>query len=118
MNVKKKALNTGAAVKRPDYRREITDIVRTGLAPITMRDKIASYHESDVASAMEIMSAEQREYIYRVLGADMLADIFEYAGDLNRYLDELSVKKKQKFFRDWKLRQRSDIFVILKKMNV
>ena len=94
MNVKKKALNTGAAVKRPDYRREITDIVRTGLAPIPMRDKIASYHESDVASAMEIMSAEQREYIYRVLGADMLADIFEYAGDLNRYLDELSVKKK------------------------
>lgn len=94
MSVKNKALKVDTAVKRPDYGKEITDILKTGLDPIHMREKLSGYHENDIASAMEAMSPEERGCLYRVLDSGMLADIFEYADNLNLYMDELSVRKK------------------------
>lgn len=95
MNARKNTLTTGeAAMLRPDYRQELVDIIRSSASPKVLRDKILSYHENDIAAALELLRRDERARLYNILDMESLADIFEYAEDMAAYLDELSIKKK------------------------
>ncbi|MBQ7308114.1 MAG: magnesium transporter [Clostridia bacterium] len=78
----------------PDYKTEIAKIVKTNYAPKVMMDKVLSYHESDIAEALPLLTREERNKLYSVLDIDTLTTIFEYAENLEEYFAELSLKKK------------------------
>ena len=78
----------------PDYKHEICAVIRSGLAPKPMRDKLLDYHENDIAMALELLETEERRRIYGILDTETLANIFEYSDDPNLYLGELSLRKR------------------------
>lgn len=80
--------------QRPDYRSEIVEILRSNLTPNLMREGILSYHENDIAAALELLKKEERHKLYNILDTSTLANILEYSGKLNGYIRELSIRKR------------------------
>jgi len=80
--------------QHPDYKTEIADILHSNLTPKTMREQLLSYHEYDIATALDILTADERKKLYRIVDTETLANILEYSEELNKYISELSVRKK------------------------
>lgn len=78
----------------PDYRSEIAALLRSNLTPLPLKERIQSYHERDIAAALQLFSAEERSRFYNVLDAQILASALEYCEDANLYLSELSMRRR------------------------
>ena len=66
------------AVLKPDYEKEIADVIRSNLSPKAMKDRLMDYHENDIAAALDEMSVSERQRLYRILDIEDLSTIFEY----------------------------------------
>jgi magnesium transporter len=77
-----------------DYAHEIYALVKNNLTPVILAEKLSDYHENDIAAALELMAKDERLRTYSVLDTDTLADVMEYADDINTYLNELTIKKR------------------------
>ena len=93
ININAVRVNAGAGL-HPDYKGEILGIVRSDLTPRLMAEKLLSYHENDIAEALELMSREERRRLYSVLGSEALAGILEYSDMTKEYLSELGIRKR------------------------
>lgn len=82
-------------VQRPDYKSEITEIVRSNFSPKLMSSHLRDYHENDIAEALSTLALPERRKLYRILDAAVLSDIFEYMdeNDVALYLEEMDLKK-------------------------
>ncbi|MBR5783282.1 MAG: magnesium transporter [Clostridia bacterium] len=85
---------SGATVQHRDYETEIVAILRSNLSPNLKQEQILAYHQNDIASAMAILSVEERRKLYSILGLQALPGILEYSENINVYLSELSSKGK------------------------
>lgn len=95
MNVKDNVQNQIMEFKQhPDYKTEIVEIFRSNLTPKIKQERILAYHEKDIASALELLSQEERSRLYHIFSGKVLADILEYAEDKARYIGELNVQKR------------------------
>jgi len=81
--------------ERDNLAQEIVNIIRGGLSPKVISDRLDDYHGSDIAGAMELLDQNERKKLYRVCDADMLAEIFEYLEEdgAGKYLNEMEVTK-------------------------
>lgn len=81
--------------QKPDYEKEIIDIIRGNASPKYMRDKLDDYHENDIAEVLSKLTVEERKKLYRVLTHDKLTEIFEYTDedDASLYLNEMDLRK-------------------------
>ena len=93
MNINAVRVNAGACL-HPDYKGEILGIVRSDLTPRLMAEKLLSYHENDIAEALELMGRDERGRLYSVLGSEALAGILEYSDMTKEYLSELGIRKR------------------------
>lgn len=82
------------AVRHPDYKTQVVQILRSGLTPRLMRERLSDYHENDIAAALELLKKEERSKLYRVLDTATLAEVLEYSEGTSAYLGELSVRKR------------------------
>lgn len=80
--------------QHPDYQQELIGIIRSGLAPKMLKEKLLDYHENDIATVLESLSKEERLKIYNILDSETLSDILEYTDDFGVYFSELSTKKQ------------------------
>lgn len=80
--------------QHPDYKAEIVEILRSNLTPRIVRERIADYHEKDIAAAMELLSSDERKKLYSVLSTETLAKVIEYSEHITSYIDELGIRKK------------------------
>ncbi len=80
--------------QHPDYKTEIAKLLRSNLTPKHMREEILTYHENDIASALELMQPADRAKLYRLLDAMMLASVMEYSEEAKTYISELNMRKK------------------------
>jgi len=95
MNTNKNLLNDSAiTAQHPDYRTEIVGILRGSLTPGLMRERLRSYHEKDIAAALELLKKEERSKLYRILDTGTLADVLEYTEGSEEYFGELSVRRQ------------------------
>lgn len=80
---------------KPDYVREITDIVKSNASPNAMQEQLEDYHESDIAEVLLILTVTERKKLYRILDVAMMSNILEYAEILDAciYLTEMDLKK-------------------------
>ena len=62
MEQKKYQLTENGAAHR-DYPRELAEIIHSRISPPALREKVADYHENDVAAALELLSREDRACI-------------------------------------------------------
>lgn len=83
---------------KPDYEKEIVQIIRTNVAPAILREKLDDYHTNDIADVLPDLTLAERKKIYRILDPDMISDILEYAEeeDAGKYLNEMDIKKASK----------------------
>ena len=83
-------------LKKPDYAREILAIMRSPFSKEKMLNKIADYHENDIAEAFELSSKEERKKWYQMFGAEQIAEIFSYIEEPDSYLKELPIDEAAK----------------------
>ncbi len=82
------------APEHPDYKNEIVALIRSGLAPRPMRERLMDYHENDVAMSLELLNKEERRKLYGLLDTATLANVFEYADEPQQYLAELTIRRR------------------------
>lgn len=80
--------------RHPDYKTKISTVIRSNLTPGLMKEKLLSYHENDIASAMDEMTRAERCRIYSILNTDTLAEILEYSEHLSECIGELNIRKR------------------------
>ncbi len=82
------------APEHPDYKNEIAALIRSGLAPKPMRERLLDYHENDMAMALELLTRDERKKMYGLLDTATLANVFEYADEPQQYLAELTIRRR------------------------
>ena len=77
-------------LKKPDYAKEILAIMHGSFSKEEMLDRIADYHENDIAKIFPLLSKDERLKLYKILDQDTISDIFSYLDEPTEYLDEMS----------------------------
>lgn len=72
---------------------EIIDIILSNLSDDEIREKLGDYHNNDIAEALPELTVEQRQKLYRILGIELVSEIFTYLDDVSVYLEEIGVEK-------------------------
>ena len=80
---------------KPDYTAEIINIIRSSDAPKAIMSRLEDYHGNDIADVLGLLPLQERKKFYRVISAEMLADVFEYLDpeEAGTYLDEMDIRK-------------------------
>ena len=89
------AANTTATA---GYSLEIAELIRSNLTPKRMQEQLSSYHENDIALALDLLNKTERTKLYQILDSEALADILEYSDHIAEYVQELSIRKKVDVF--------------------
>ena len=55
-------------LKKPDYAKEILEIMHGSFSEEDMLERISDYHENDIASSFEVLTRDERERLYRISG--------------------------------------------------
>ncbi len=63
-------------LKKPDYAKEILAIMHGSFSKEEMLDRIADYHENDIAEAFELLSESREKAGTRCLGRNRLRRFF------------------------------------------
>ena len=72
-----------------DYGNEILDIIRSGRTDGEIKIQLLEYHENDIASVFEQLTAEEREHLPQILGSEFMSDIVSFLDDAGEYLSEI-----------------------------
>ena len=75
--------------ERPDLSLEILEIIKGNYTDSEIRDKLSLYHENDIAEVIPDLSVFERKKLYKVLGVELVSEIFAYLEDAHEYLLEL-----------------------------
>ena len=88
------AEESASTAQHPNYEEKIAQVVRGNLTPKIMREQLLTYHENDIAAAMDLLKKEDRYRLYSVLNPETLADVLEYSERINEYVGELNLRKR------------------------
>ena len=64
--------------QRPDYQKNIMEIIRSNASPKMMREELSDYHDNDIAEVLPRLLPAERRKLYHVLNTAALSDVFEY----------------------------------------
>ncbi len=77
------------SVQEKDYGAQILGIVRSDFTDDEIREQLQEYHENDVASIFEELTAEERERLRNILGNEIMSEIVSFLDDAGEYLSEI-----------------------------
>ncbi len=80
-----------------DYVREIIDLFSEGLSDEELSERLADYHDNDIAGAFEELEKEKRRKILELLGEERFSEILAYVEDSHELLAELPASQAAKF---------------------
>ncbi|MBO7185109.1 MAG: magnesium transporter [Oscillospiraceae bacterium] len=90
-----KELDTSVNANAPVvFSEEIIALIRSDLTPKKMREQIGDYHEKDIAMALEELSEDECQKLFRLLTMDTLVSVLEYSDDIARFFAPLSMRRK------------------------
>ena len=78
---------------KKDYVKELGRIFKSSKNSQKLVKTLSKYHEKDIAEAITLLTPAERQHIYNVLDEHMIAEIFSYLDDTEKYLEELSLEK-------------------------
>lgn len=94
---------------------QIAEIIRSNLAPKKMQEQICTYHENDIASALDLLTKEECLKLFRILPMNDIAVILEYAEDPVSYFELLSITQKTSILSFMEISAAADILLALPK---
>ena len=68
---------------------EIYDIIKANHTRKELATILDDYHESDIASVLDLLTKEERQQLYKSLTLDRMSDIFSYLDDATKYFEEM-----------------------------
>jgi len=75
---------------RPDYEKELVAIIRSSAPDEEIKEELETYHESDIAGALDELTPKEREKLYDILGTEATSDVFSYLEeDVEKYINEV-----------------------------
>ena len=80
-------------LKEPMFIEEILAIVRSGISLELLVNKLNNYHNYDIAQTFEMLSKQERTYLYNALGDEWISDILSYIDEPQMYVNEISIEK-------------------------
>lgn len=80
------------AIKEQNYVEELVGLIRGNLSGEELLERLADYHENDLAGAFEQLTKEERQKLYPLLGAEKVSEIFAYIEDVDAYMKELDIR--------------------------
>ena len=83
-----------ASIQHPDYQQELVSLIRSGISPRVLRDKVSNYHENDIAAVLDILTKDERIRLYHILDPQTLSDVLEYTDNFGQYFSELNIRKQ------------------------
>ena len=78
---------------KKDYVKELGRIFKSSKNSQKLIKTLSKYHEKDIAEAITLLTPAERQNIYNVLDEHLIAEIFSYLDDAEKYLEELSLEK-------------------------
>ena len=78
---------------KKDYVKELLRFFKSSKNSQKLIKTLSKYHEKDIAEAITLLTPSERQHIYNVLDEHMIAEIFSYLDDTEKYLEELSLEK-------------------------
>lgn len=75
--------------EKPDYAKELETIIKSNASDAEIREQLDDYHENDIADVLEELTPEERKKLYRILGKEIVSEIFTYLEDVETYINEL-----------------------------
>lgn len=79
-------------LKEPNYVEELVDLFRSSLKADELIERLEDYHENDIAGAFEQLTESERKYLYEILDAEKISEIFAYIEDADEYLKEMDIQ--------------------------
>ena len=76
-----------------DYVEELKVIIASENDDDAKKSDILQYHESDIADALEELEKSERLMLYRILGDEIVSEIFAYLENVEEYIEEISSEK-------------------------
>ena len=88
-------MNSEELAGKPDYAAEITGVIRSNASPKFIQTRLEDYHGNDIAQILDTLTIQERRKLYRVLTAEMLAEVFEHVDEeeAGAYLNEMDIQK-------------------------
>lgn len=90
----KNGIELNAIIQHPDFPAQVTEVLRSELTPALIRRELQSYHENDIAAALDILTRQERSRLYRLLDADRLAEVLSFSECSGDYLEELPMPRR------------------------
>lgn len=72
-----------------DYGAQILGIIRSNCNDEEIKIQLQEYHENDIASIFEELTAEERERLLQILGSELMSEIVAFLDDAGDYLSEI-----------------------------
>jgi len=72
-----------------DYGAQILALIRSGLSDDEIREHLDEYHENDIAGIFEELTADEREFLRRIIGNETMSEIVSFLDDAGDYLSEI-----------------------------
>ena len=76
-----------------NYVEELKIIIASSNDDDVKKVDILQYHESDIADALEELEQNERLTLYRILGDEIVSEIFAYLENVEEYIEEISSEK-------------------------
>lgn len=75
-----------------NYVEEIVRLIQSTQDPAIFLEIYETYHDNDIAEALEFLSSDERVALYDALGAERTSEIFAYLEDATPYFEELKLE--------------------------
>lgn len=92
MDMKEQNLVAEIPEKR-DYETELLEIIKSDLSKSELKNRLADYHDNDIAKVFPLIAPYERKKLYKVLSNQEISDIFSYLDDVEDYVSELDNDK-------------------------
>lgn len=79
-------------IRKQNYVEELVRLLRSNLPENVLIERLQDYHENDIAGAFELLTRQERQKLYPILGAAKVSEIFTYIEDVDEYMKELDIR--------------------------
>lgn len=76
-----------------DIYSKISLILKSKIPAEELRERLADYHDNDIAIVIHDLEKEERLKIYPKLGEEKVSEIFSYLDDVEDFIEEVGLKK-------------------------
>lgn len=81
------------SLQERNFGAEILSTIRSGASDYEIKARLLEYHEKDIANVFELITAEEKRRLHRILGSELMSEVVSFLDDANDYLSEISVKE-------------------------